>query len=120
VWINDGEATALARAVGLSEAMFREKYARRIGRRWSLIERKTEHGYDCVFLDRSSVPGKAVCSVYQARPTQCRTWPFWPENLESSDAWDQAKQGTPCPGMNRGTLIPIESIRVQRNEMEAR
>lgn len=29
---------------------------------------------DCCFLD-----GKR-CSVYEVRPEQCRTWPFWPGN----------------------------------------
>eukprot|EP00961_Rhodomonas_salina_P046921 629705-Rhodomonas_salina.2 len=29
--------------------------------------------------------GKAICSLYEARPKQCRTWPFWPENLASPE-----------------------------------
>ena len=35
----------------------------------------------------ASTPGRAVCSIYRARPAQCRTWPFWPENLLSKRDW---------------------------------
>jgi Fe-S-cluster containining protein len=106
---------AMARQLGLDDQTFRQKYARRVDGRWSLGEQLTEHGYDCVFLDRTSVPGKAVCSVYGGRPQQCRTWPFWPENLETRRAWVTTKHQTPCPGMDEGTLVPIERIRVLRD-----
>lgn len=36
----------------------------------------------CVFLEQSK------CTVYEARPTQCRTWPFWPENM-TAKSWDE-------------------------------
>ena len=94
---------------------FYKRYARRLDGRWSLTERETEHGLDCIFLDRESQPGKAVCSIYQARPAQCRTWPFWPENLRSKQTWDAVKRATPCPGMDRGKLVPVEQIRIQRD-----
>ncbi len=110
VWFDDDEAAAMAAAVGLDEATFRDRYTRRIGRRQSLNEHKTEHGWDCVFLDRDTSPGVALCKLYTARPAQCRTWPFWPELLESPEAWAAAKVNTPCPGMDSGKIIPIETI----------
>ncbi len=117
VWFNEEEGRAMAQALELSESAFHDMYARREGHppRWSLRERKTEHGYDCIFLDRQSIPGKAICGIYEARPTQCRTWPFWPENLRSESTWDRVKRATPCPGMNRGKLFPVEHIRIQRD-----
>lgn len=64
-------------------------------------------------------PGQAVplnrrvCAIYPVRPLQCRTWPFWPENMKSRAAWDRAAKG--CPGMNRGgrhfTKDQAETIR---------
>ena len=107
----------MARQLGLTEAAFRGKYAHQLDGRWSLIERKTEHGFDCIFLDREKYPGKAVCSMYKARPVQCRTWPFWPEILESKRSWTSFKRVTPCPGMNSGPLIPVEQIRIERAKM---
>jgi hypothetical protein len=115
VWFTEDEGRRMAASMGVSEEDFYDRYARRIGGRWSLIERKMEGRYDCIFLDRESVPGKAICSLYEARPTQCRTWPLWPENLVTPRSWDDAKRVTPCPGMDRGPLIPVESIRIQRD-----
>jgi len=118
VWFNKEEGRAMAAAVGVSESIFYEKFARREGAGWSLRERKTPKsggGYDCIFLDRESIPGKAICGIYQARPTQCRTWPFWPESLKSESSWQRVKRATPCPGMDKGALIPVEQIRIQRD-----
>tara|TARA_Y100000589_G_scaffold319949_1_gene349180 strand:- start:226 stop:690 length:465 start_codon:yes stop_codon:yes gene_type:complete len=115
VWFTEEEAAEMASHLGLSVSEFNSKWARRLKDGWSLKEVQTVHGWDCVFLDRTSVPGKAICSLYNARPIQCRTWPFWPENLESQSAWEDAKKQTPCPGMGRGDLIPIEQIRISRD-----
>ena len=115
VWFDAEEGRAMAAARGLEETAFYDRYARRVGRKWSLREHQTEHGYDCIFLDRTTVPGKAVCGLYSARPSQCRTWPFWPENLESPETWEMVKATTPCPGMDQGKLVPVESIRIQRD-----
>ncbi|MHC5026258.1 MAG: YkgJ family cysteine cluster protein [Planctomycetota bacterium] len=112
VWFGDEEAQRMADKLGLGEKAFRKRFARRIGRRWSLNEQQTKHGFDCVFLDRSSVEGKAVCRLYEARPDQCRTWPFWPENVATPEAWDAAKRDTPCPGMGSGRLVAVEEIRI--------
>lgn len=112
VWVSDDEVRALARRFGVTEDDFRSRYARRLRGRWSLNEHRTEHGYDCVFLDRIRVPGKAVCGIYEHRPSQCRSWPFWPENLVTEAAWEATRRGTPCPGMGQGPLIPVEQIRI--------
>ncbi len=115
VWFTEAEGRRIAKKLGLDEAAFYARHAQKVDGRWSLKERKTKHGYDCIFLDRDSVPGKALCSVYETRPRQCRTWPFWPENLGTSRQWARAKRDTPCPGMDAGELIPIERIRILRD-----
>lgn len=56
----------------------------------------------CRFLDG------VRCSVYEARPTQCRTWPFWPENM-SPRAW--TRLAAFCPGVGKGRLLPAAEIR---------
>ncbi|MAB83545.1 MAG: hypothetical protein CMJ24_08955 [Phycisphaerae bacterium] len=117
VWFTEEEGRTMAASLDLDEATFLRRHARRLPQGWSLKERKTVHGFDCVFLDRDTVPGKAVCGLYDARPVQCRTWPFWKENIDSPEAWEAAKQDTPCPGMGKGNLVPIESIRIQRDEL---
>ena len=84
--------------------------------RGRLTEHKTSFGYDCVFLDRESNPGVAGC----------RLWPrkIAPSNVGLGHSgrriWnhprhgEEAKANTPCPGMGRGTLVPVESIRIVR------
>jgi len=42
------------------------------------------------------------------RPTQCRTYPFWPENVKSADAWHALEPD--CPGLNRGRLFTPAEI----------
>lgn len=48
----------------------------------------------CRFLENNR------CSVYEARPTQCRTWPFWPETL-SAKGWKK-EVAAYCPGVGKG------------------
>lgn len=113
VWFNDDEADAMAKILSLSTKQFKQRFARKIGGRWSLNELKTPQGkYDCVFL-RFDVNENATCDVYNARPAQCRTWPFWFENVSSIKAWRKAAQT--CPAMaeslkNQGNLFTIQQI----------
>lgn len=114
VMVSDEECAALATRLGLDLPTFLATHTREIRGMRSLVEHETEHGFDCVFLDRTSIPGKAVCGVYEDRPQQCRTWPFWPENLGHPRDWQRASRS--CPGIDKGTLVPVESIRIQRDE----
>ncbi|MBA20067.1 MAG: YkgJ family cysteine cluster protein [Planctomycetota bacterium] len=100
VWVEPTEIEALAKHLGLSVDSFGERYLRKVGRRYSLIEKP---GGDCVFFDKG-------CSVYPARPTQCRTFPFWRSNLKSERAWDEIADE--CPGIGQGKLFPVEEIEV--------
>jgi Fe-S-cluster containining protein len=113
VLFTDAEAEAIARRLKLAvpEFLARHTHMTEAGR--SLKEIQTEHGLDCVFLDRSTIPGKAVCSLYEDRPTQCRTFPFWPEHIESRRAWQRLSKH--CEGINRGSFVPVESIRIHRD-----
>jgi Fe-S-cluster containining protein len=112
VWFTPNEADAMARALGVSTAAFLERYTRRIGARRSLRELVRDGKHDCVFLDRDSRPGKAVCQLYAARPQQCRTWPWWPEVVESPATWEDTKRRTPCPGMGTGPVRSFVEITI--------
>lgn len=101
VWVNAEEIATLATHRGMPFAEFGRRFVRRVGDRLSLVERP---GGDCIFWDRS-----AGCTVYEARPVQCRTWPFWPENIESPEAWDSVTKV--CPGSGQGQLFTVEEIR---------
>ncbi len=61
----------------------------------------------CVLLNSD---GK--CSVYPVRPTQCRTYPFWPEILISEDKWNNEVKR--CEGINQGEIIETKHIEEQK------
>jgi len=113
VLVTDTEVDRLAARTGLSRAEFTKRYTELTRKGLSLAERRTRHGFDCVFLDRDSIPGKAICSVYEDRPSQCRSWPFWEDNLRSPDAWRNARRT--CPGIDHGPLHTPQQIRVRRD-----
>jgi uncharacterized protein len=101
VWVNREEIAALAKKLGMSVADFERSYVRVVGIRKSLIEYANG---DCVFFDGNS----RKCTVYDARPRQCRTWPFWSSNVASKETWKQTCQV--CPGSGKGKLYPAEAI----------
>ena len=92
----------MAQFLKIPTAEFLERYTHRVGARRSLKELKIDGRFDCIFLDRDSRPGKAICGIYRARPSQCRTWPWWPET----------KRRTPCPGMDSGLVHPLVEITI--------
>ena len=89
VWVSPSEVDALAKRLEISPEDFVKKYTRRIGNRLSLKEHATT--FDCVFLKGNQ------CQVYEDRPEQCRTFPWWPENLSSKGAWQEAAER--CEGI---------------------
>lgn len=113
VLFTDEEAARLAARFGVSVEEFLRAYTKETHLGRSLKETSTVHGLDCIFLDRTTVPGKAVCGVYEDRPEQCRTWPFWPGIVRSPESWRAAKRT--CPGIDTGPLIPPEKIRILRD-----
>jgi Fe-S-cluster containining protein len=100
VWVTQEEIDALAAKLGMDADTFERSYVRRVGVRRSLVE--FPNG-DCVFLD-----SQRRCTVYDARPQQCRTWPFWESNLKTPQAWKQTCEA--CPGCGRGEVVPLEEI----------
>lgn len=101
VWVNQSEIDSMAERVGLTPLDFEKSYVKRVGVRRSLKERRNG---DCVLLDKET----RKCTAYEQRPRQCKTWPFWDSNLRSPQAWEEAAEA--CPGCNKGTLVPLETI----------
>jgi Fe-S-cluster containining protein len=113
VWATETEIAAIADFLGITEKQMYRDHARKVGRRFSLREvKKTK---DCIFLKPDGHGGRG-CSIYPVRPTQCRTWPFWPMNLRTPEDWSLA--GLRCPGINRGPRFDIEAIEVRRQKSD--
>lgn len=104
VFITKEEISEAAKLLNLDEKTFKIRYIRTRDNRLALVEKRNEQGeYDCIFLK-----GKE-CQIYQARPKQCRTYPWWPENLNTPDSWELAS--IECEGINNAApLISFEEI----------
>jgi Fe-S-cluster containining protein len=90
----------------MTPAAFERKYVYRTKNRMRLrVPREAQ----CNFLRDGG------CSIHPAKPTQCRTFPFWPELVESRREWHKTAQY--CPGMGQGPLVQIESAQEQAREM---
>ncbi len=100
VWVNLEEITKIAEFRGQTVENFSRQFVRQVGDRLSLVERP---GGDCIFWDKT-----AGCTVYAARPIQCQTWPFWPENIATAEAWEHVTRI--CPGSGQGQLFSVEQI----------
>lgn len=107
VWLDDSQLAEIARFLGLPPQEFRSIYVRRLWRGLSLREKSN---FDCVLLD-----GRGRCTAYEVRPLQCRSWPFWPSNLRTRCAWEEA--AARCPGIGQGPLIAFQEIEALRLEM---
>jgi Fe-S-cluster containining protein len=100
VWVNDNEVAAIAAFRGEKVEEVEALYTRQVGQQRSLREKTNG---DCVFFDRS-----AGCTVYNVRPRQCRTWPFWESNVRTPEDWQRTCNV--CPGSGKGELISAEEI----------
>jgi len=90
----------MATVLKMRTAAFTKKYCDKTQGVWHLKE--DPQNPDCMFLKNKR------CSVYEGRPTQCRTWPFWPE-LMNAKAWAKDVKAF-CPGVGEGSVIPREKI----------
>ncbi len=82
IWISMQEIETLAKHLNITSKECFEKYLIKYGYKFSIKERKiSENNYACIFFDLD----KKQCSIYEARPTQCRTFPFWEHFKENID-----------------------------------
>jgi Fe-S-cluster containining protein len=109
IWVDAQEIEQMAAHLKLSLADFSRRYLRRVKGRFSLLEMPKT--YDCVFLKDKK------CQIYSVRPTQCRTFPWWPRHLKSEKEWKEAARG--CEGIRpEASLVPFERIEEQRTIQE--
>ena len=109
VYLNPDEVTALAEELELSAREFKRRYTF-----------KDEYGYtqlrfedaSCVFLERDT----NRCTVYGARPTQCRTFPFWRDLVAGGKWTDEAR--ALCEGVGRGPAHRATDVEARMLEME--
>jgi len=111
IWVSRPEIELIADFLKITVTQLRQLYLKRAGLRTTIIEQPSTKA--CMFLQ--STAGQRKCMIYPVRPNQCRTWPFWSENLTSPAAWNRAAQR--CGGINRGRYYSFEEIeRIQKEK----
>lgn len=109
VWVSEREISRLAARFGVALDDFGRRYLRRVGERYALLESARDGA--CVFLERDR------CGVYEDRPDQCRSFPFWERNLESPAAWARAAEE--CEGIREDApLLDRDAIEFHRRTCE--
>lgn len=98
VYLTEDDLTRAAKFTKMTRNAFEKRYIYRT--RYLLRFRKPREK-QCPFLLENG------CSIHPAKPTQCRTFPFWPELVEDREEW--ICTGRYCPGIGKGELIQIGS-----------
>jgi len=98
VYLSFNDRKRLAAHLGISTAEFTAHYTEKEDGLYLLKYADR----DCPFFKDNR------CSAYNARPWQCRTWPFWPENMNKA-VWER-EVASYCPGVGKGRLYTAEEI----------
>ena len=100
VWVTEVEIEAIACHLKMALEQFTAHFVKKVEGRLSLIEKAN---FDCVFLKDKK------CQIYEVRPQQCRTFPWWKQNLASPESWQKAART--CEGINdEAPLVTAEEI----------
>ncbi len=74
IWINKIEIENLSKYLNISLYEIQFKFLEKRGYKYSIKEvQLSKNNYACIFFDLN----KKQCSIYEARPMQCMTFPFW-------------------------------------------
>lgn len=90
VYVTNEDRKKMAQLLKMTTSAFTKKYCNKNDDFYHL----KDNGEDCIFLKNKR------CTIYAVRPTQCRTWPFWPETI-SAKSWRKDVLSF-CPGVNKG------------------
>jgi hypothetical protein len=108
--MTESDLQRAAAYLGMTSAEFESRYVIRY--RHVLRLRRSPRGQDhCQFLNAEG------CSIHAVKPTQCRTYPFWPSLVENRTAW--AIEATFCPGIGKGELVQINTARKIASELSS-
>lgn len=103
MYLTESDIDRAASFLDLERPEFERRHVIRNGDVVRLRETPNAEGLQrhCVFLSEQG------CAIHEAKPLQCAAFPFWPEVIESEQAWKRT--GTWCPGIGTGPLIQIET-----------
>jgi Fe-S-cluster containining protein len=101
VFLSRNDAELLAEKLKMEYTAFVETFCRWVPALGGALQLslKEKVNFDCVFWDEG-------CTVYDRRPLQCRSFPFWESIMRSEMVW----KNLDCPGKDRGTFHGPDEI----------
>ena len=100
--MSESDLERAATYLDMTAAEFEARYVIRF-RHLLRLRRPARRESHCPFLNTDG------CSIHEVKPTQCRTYPFWPSLVESRESWKL--EGKFCPGIGKGELVQIKQAR---------
>ena len=105
VFLSENDIKQITVALNLSQNAFTREYCKAVAGndelRISLMEQPNG---DCIFYCKE-IKG---CRVYDARPLQCKLYPFWERLVTSETEWNNEKKT--CPGLDHGKCYSKKEI----------
>jgi Fe-S-cluster containining protein len=105
VFLTEEDIQQLLQHLKISKEEFVKRYTKSFNGRLSL--RDDLPNYSCIFLK----DGK-FCQVYNARPLQCKTYPYWLGNISSESQW--MEESARCEGINHPDAPWISKEHIER------
>lgn len=111
MYLNEAEASKIASKLKITIIEFVANYCE---------ERESDDGIltslrskperrECVFLENNK------CSIYDTRPTQCATYPWWPQNLMGKSEW--RGESFRCEGIKEIKIDMEDSLNVSKENI---
>lgn len=88
------ELEEIAEFLGLGFEEFTRTYVKKVGYKFSLLEKSYNNEYACIFFENQK------CQIYPVRPKQCRDFPFW-EVFRDMRHWGELQKE--CCGVEKIT-----------------
>lgn len=73
IYVTKNEIEKISKLLSLDIREFVNDYLFKKGYKYSIKEIKFNDSHECIFYDRES----NACTIYDVRPLQCKTFPFW-------------------------------------------
>jgi Fe-S-cluster containining protein len=73
IWVNNSEIKKIAEFLKLDEEIFKKNCLNKIKYKFTIKEVLINGEFECLFFDNID----KKCQIYEVRPNQCRTFPFW-------------------------------------------
>ncbi|GAX84283.1 hypothetical protein CEUSTIGMA_g11705.t1 [Chlamydomonas eustigma] len=101
IWVKEKEATTISDHLNVQLSTFLSTYVKQYNKYkgfWLLKSRNDSES--CIFLEDNK------CSIHSVRPSQCSTYPWWPE-LMDKERWDWEKENI-CEGFDHVDALPTD------------